>query len=92
MIGAISRNEKAKPANYSSLATLRDSSREQVSNYFASFSKVDGELGVSIEQALEQLSRLAASRKPPLNEARIDADQLGRHRDLTFALTLLRQA
>ena len=92
MIGAISRNEKAKPANYSSLATLRDSSREQVSNYFASFSKVDGELGVSIEQALEQLSRLAASRKPPLNEARIDADQLGRHRDLTFAMTLLRQA
>jgi hypothetical protein len=86
------RNEKAKPANFSSLATLRDSSREQVSNYFASFSKVDGELGVSIEQALEQLSRLAASRKPPLNEARIDADQLGRHRDLTFALTLLRQA
>ena len=27
MIGAISRNEKAKPANYSSLSTLRDSSR-----------------------------------------------------------------
>jgi hypothetical protein len=92
MIGAISRNEKATAANYSSLATLRDSAREQVSNYFASFGKVDGELGVSIEQALEQLSKLAASQKPPLNEARIDADQLGRHRDLTFAMTLLRQA
>ena len=92
MIGAISRNEKAKPANYQSLATLRDSAREQVSNYFASFSKVDGELGVSIEQALESLARLAASQKPPVNEARIDADQLGRHRDLTFAMTLLRQA
>ena len=92
MIGAISRNEKAKPANYSSLATLRDSAREQVSNYFASFAKVDGELGVSIEQALEQLAKLAASRKPPVNEARIDSDQLGRHRDLTFAMTLLRQA
>jgi hypothetical protein len=92
MIGAISRNEKATAANYSSLATLRDSAREQVSNYFASFEKVDGELGVSIEQALEQLSRLAASQKPPVNEARIDADQLGRHRDLTFAITLLRQA
>lgn len=92
MIGAISRNEKALPANYQSLATLRDSAREQVSNYFASFEKVDGELGVSIEQALEQLARLAASPKPPVNEARIDADQLGRHRDLTFALTLLRQA
>ena len=92
MIGAISRNEKAQPANYESLATLRDSAREQVSNYFASFEKVDGELGVSIEQALEQLARLAASQKPPVNEARIDADQLGRHRDLTFAMTLLRQA
>lgn len=92
MIGAISRNEKAKPANYESLATLRDSAREQVSNYFASFEKVDGELGVSIEQALEKLSQLAASQKPPVNEARIDADQLGRHRDLTFAMTLLRQA
>jgi len=92
MIGAISRNEKAQPANYQSLATLRDSAREQVSNYFSSFEKVDGELGVSIEQALEQLARLAASPKPPVNEARIDADQLGRHRDLTFALTLLRQA
>ena len=92
MIGAISRNEKAQPANYQSLATLRDSAREQVSNYFSSFEKVDGELGVSIEQALEQLARLSASHKPPINEARIDADQLGRHRDLTFALTLLRQA
>jgi hypothetical protein len=92
MIGAISRNEKAKPANYQSMATLRDSAREQVSNYFTSFDKVDGELGVSISQALEQLARLAASSKPPINEARIEADQLGRHRDLTFALTLLRQA
>jgi hypothetical protein len=92
MIGAISRNEKAQVANYASLATLRDSAREQVSNYFASFEKVDGELGVSIGQALDQLARLAASRKPPVNEARIDADQLGRHRDLTFAHTLLRQA
>ena len=92
MIGAISRNEKATAANYASLATLRDSAREQVSNYFAAFEKVDGELGVSIEQALEQLSKLAASQKPPVNEARIDEDQLGRHRDLTFALTLLRQA
>ena len=92
MIGAISRNEKAQVANYHSLATLRDSAREQVSNYFASFEKVDGELGISIEQALEQLSRLLASHKPPLNEARIDSDQLGRHRDLTFASTLLRQA
>lgn len=92
MIGAISRNEKATAANYQSLATLRDSAREQVANYFAAFEKVDGELGVSIEDALEQLARLAASQKPPLNEARIDPDQLGRHRDLTFALTLLRQA
>ena len=92
MIGAISRNEKAQAGNYQSLATLRDSAREQVSNYFTSFEKVDGELGVSIEQALEQLARLAASHKPPVNEARIDADQLGRHRDLTFAMTLLRQA
>jgi hypothetical protein len=92
MIGAISRNEKAQAGNYQSLLTLRDSAREQVSNYFTSFEKVDGELGVSIEQALEQLARLSASHKPPLNEARIDADQLGRHRDLTFALTLLRQA
>jgi hypothetical protein len=92
MIGAISRNEKAQAGNYQSLATLRDSAREQVANYFTSFEKVDGELGVSIEQALEQLARLAASTKPPVNEARIDADQLGRHRDLTFAMTLLRQA
>ena len=92
MIGAISRNEKSQPANYQSLAALRDSSREQISNYFAAFEKVDGELGVSIEQALEHLSRLSASQNPPVNEARIDADQLGRHRDLTFALNLIRQA
>ena len=92
MIGAISRNEKAVAGNYQALATLRDSAREQVANYFAAFEKVDGELGVSIEQALDELSALAASRKPPINEARIDKDQLGRHRDLAFAMTLLRQA
>ena len=92
MIGAISRNEKAVAGNYQALATLRDSAREQVANYFAAFEKVDGELGVSIEQALDELSALAASPKPPTNEARIDKDQLGRHRDLAFAMTLLRQA
>lgn len=92
MIGAISRNEKATAANYDALKELRDRAREEVASYFLAFEKVDGELGVSISQALEELSRLAASAKPPLNEARIDSDQLGRHRDLTFALNLLRQA
>ena len=92
MISAISRNEKAQPVNYTELASRRDSTREEVANYFADFEKVDGELGVSIEQALEELARLSGSPKAPVNEARIDADQLGRHRDLTFAGTLLRQA
>jgi len=92
MISAISRNEKAQPVNYTELASRRDSTREEVANYFADFEKVDGELGVSIEQALEELARLSGSPKAPINEARIDADQLGRHRDLTFAGTLLRQA
>lgn len=92
MISAISRNEKAQPANYTELAARRDSAREEVANYFADFEKVDGELGVSIEQALEELARLSGSPKAPINEARIDADQLGRHRDLTFAGTLLKQA
>ena len=92
MISAISRNEKAQPVNYSELAARRDSAREEVANYFADFEKVDGELGVSIEQALEELARLSGSPRAPINEARIDADQLGRHRDLTFAGTLLSQA
>lgn len=92
MIGSISRNEKAQVANYGELASQRDSAREEVANYFADFEKVDGELGVSIEQTLEELSRLSGAPKAPVNEARIDADQLGRHRDLTFAGTLLRQA
>jgi hypothetical protein len=92
MISAISRNEKAVPVNYGELAASRDRAREDVANYFADFEKVDGELGVSIEQALEELARLTAILKPPVNEARIEADQLGRHRDLTFAGNLLRQA
>jgi len=92
MISAISRNEKAQPVNYTELASRRDSAREEVANYFADFEKVDGELGVSIEQTLEELARLSGSSKAPINEARIDADHLGRHRDLTFAGTLLRQA
>jgi hypothetical protein len=92
MISAISRNEKAQPVNYTELSARRDSAREEVANYFADFEKVDGELGASIEQALEELARLSGSPKAPINEARIDADQLGRHRDLTFAGTLLKQA
>jgi hypothetical protein len=92
MISAISRNEKAQPVNYTELAARRDSAREEVANYFADFEKVDGELGASIEQALEELARLSGSPKAPINEARIDAGQLGRHRDLTFAGTLLKQA
>ena len=92
MISAISRNEKAQPVNYTELAARRDSTREEVANYFSDFEKVDGELGVSIEQALEELARLSGFPKAPINEARIDPDQLGRHRDLTFAGTLLKQA
>ena len=92
MIGAISRNEKAQPVNYTELASRRDVAREKIASYFGSLEKVDGELGVSIEQAMEELAGLAATPKPPVNEARIDPDHIGRHRDLTFATTLLSQA
>ena len=92
MVGAISRNEKAQPVNYGELSQARDVAREKVANYFGSLEKVDGELGVSIEQAMEELAGLAATPKPPMNEARIHPDHVARHRDLTFATTLLTQA
>ncbi|MFM7013953.1 MAG: hypothetical protein ACKOXT_03045 [Actinomycetota bacterium] len=92
MVSAISRNEKATADNYQALVALRDAAREDVAEYFLALDHVDGELGTSISEALEQLATLAASAKPPLNEARIDAEALGRHRDRAFALTLLKQA
>lgn len=92
MIGAISRNEKATQDNYQALSQERDALREVVADYFLALNNKDGELGVSISEALENLAALAASRKPPVNEARIEPDALGRHRDRAFALTLLKQA
>lgn len=92
MISAISRNEKATDDSYQALSVARHTAREEVANYFLALNNIDGELGVSIEQALENLAALAASRRPPVNEARIEPDALGRHRDRAFALTLLRQA
>jgi hypothetical protein len=92
MISAISRNEKAQPDSVESLTDLRNQAREKVSNYFSLLEKVDGELGASISQALEELARLSGLANPPVTEARIPGEQLGRHRDRTFALTLLRQA
>ncbi len=92
MIAAISRNEKATPHSIEAVAELRNQAREKVASYFSSLERVEPELGVSISQTLEELSALSGIPNPPVTEARIPSDHLVRHKDRTFAMTLLRQA
>ena len=92
LIAAISRFEKAQPADFSGARASLKQVSAQLADYFDALSRPDEELGVSTSQVLEELARLSAMPHAPVTSARIPRDKLAGLRDRTEALRLLTEA
>lgn len=92
VISAISRNEKAQPADGAAPRANRIAAEQKLDEYFVALNQTDAELGVSIARVFRELSALSAMPHPPLTNARIPRSELLRHLDRSEALALLSEA
>jgi len=76
VVAAISRNEKAGPADLASAKEVASKREQEVENYFDVISLKNPNLGISVIEALEELATLASLPAAPVNNARISADLL----------------
>ncbi|MDG2497721.1 MAG: hypothetical protein P8M68_06040 [Aquiluna sp.] len=76
VVAAISRNEKAAPADLASAQELASKREGEVEKYFDVIVHQNPNLGVSVIEALEELATLASLPAAPVNNARIAADLL----------------
>lgn len=75
-VGAISRNEKAKPSELAEASTRYHSASADIKQYFAAIGQEDQDLGVTLMDCLVKLAELAALSNPPTNSSRIRAELL----------------
>jgi len=92
VISAISRFEKAQPANLSNALAIREQAVRSLESYYESLERKHTVLGVSISDALEKLAELSALPKPPKTTARITGPALFETRNRTNALAILHEA
>lgn len=92
VISAISRNEKAQPADALAPRENRIIAEQKLDEYFVALNQTDEELGVSIARVFRELSSLSAMPHPPLTNARIPKDHLLRHLDRAEALAMVSEA
>ena len=91
-VSGISRNEKSKPAQTSSIGDQLAQVSNLLSGYFASLNNFHEELGVSVAVVVEKLAQLAAMPHSPGTTARVSSEHLVENRDASAALDLLNQA
>lgn len=77
LIGSISRNEKAQPARVGDVDDALVRLRKVLVDYRAALSGRDAQLGVSVLDALSELTRLAKLNPAPATTARLDRASLG---------------
>lgn len=92
IIGAISRNEKAQPVDLEGSRAARIAAESTIDSYFEVLNTPDIKLGVSIAEALKQLSALTGMARAPETSARIERSALEAGLDKTSALELLHEA
>ena len=92
VIGAISRNEKAQPIDLESARAARIAAEATIDNYFEVLNTPDMKLGVSIAEALKQLSALTGMAGAPETSSRIERSALEAGLDKASALELLHEA
>ena len=91
-ISAISRNEKAQPAQIDGARQRRAEAEARIEDYFDALNRRDPEVGYSISDVLLKLAQLSAMPKAPQSKARIDSGHLMQHADRSKALELLAEA
>ena len=92
LVSAISRFEKAEPADLATARASRDKAVLDLEKYYDSLHLVHPVLGISISQALEKLAVLSALPKPPKTNARILGPALFETRNRNLAIALLQEA
>lgn len=92
VVSAISRFEKAEPADLATARSIRDRAVSELEKYYESLHMEHPVLGISISQALEKLAVLSALPKPPKTTARIVGPALFETRNRSQALALLQEA
>jgi len=92
VISAISRFEKAEPADLASALERKEQAVRALENYYDSLERKHTVLGISIGDALKELAQLSALPKPPKTTARITGPALFETRNRTSALAILHEA
>lgn len=92
IVSAISRFEKAEPADLATARSLRDQAVADLEKYYESLHREHPVLGITISQALEKLAVLSALPKPPKTTARIIGPALFETRNRSNAIALLQEA
>lgn len=89
VVSAISRNEKAQPANLAGAKEAAANSLQKVEEYFQVLHSTGNPLGVCLIEALEKLANLAALPGAPVNSARIKPEILATIREQSAGLLKL---
>lgn len=92
IVSAISRYEKATPANLQDAVLARNNAAEKLAEYQDSLTVSHSVLGISISDALAKLAELSSLPKPPKTDARIAGSALFETRNRTAAIALLHEA
>jgi len=92
IVSALSRYEKATPANVSEALVARNVAAENLEEYQDTLNTAHPVLGVSISDALAKLAELSSLPKPPKTNARIAGSALFETRNRTAAIALLQEA
>jgi len=92
IVTAISRFEKAQPANLADAKAARENAVALLDQYSDSLQTRHPVLGISIADSLAKLAELSALPKPPKTNARIAGPALFETRNRSAAISLLQEA
>jgi hypothetical protein len=92
LVAAISRHEKAQPADLDTAISDRAKSEQAVSDYLDALARVNPDLEHSIGEILSKLASISLMPNAPTSAARISKSKLIQHKDPTRALELLTKA
>ena len=91
VIAAISRHEKAQPAELSQARADRAEAASHFEAYQGALERRDSEFDISIGEALQKLAMLSSMPRAPQTNARIEKSFLQQHKNRESAIALLQR-
>ncbi|MEN9342852.1 MAG: hypothetical protein RIR24_439 [Actinomycetota bacterium] len=92
VIAAISRHEKAQPADLNQARADRAEAAAHFETYQRALERRDSEFDISIGEALQKLAMLSSMPRAPQTNARIEKNYLLQHKNREPAIALLQRA